>query len=378
MSKPPSVAASSALTVMQVLPQLKVGGVERGTIEFAQYLKQQGHRPLVVSAGGPLVADLAEHDITHISLEVGKKSLSTLRAVKRLRQLMREHRVDVVHARSRLPAWLCHRALRRMAEPKPAFVTTLHGLHSVNRYSSIMARGDRVIAVSETALNYLQRHFKRYLKHPPALIYRGIDAQFKHGQPPDPTWLRQWQRQHPAALKAKKVLLPGRLTAVKGGKNLIHWLQHTEQDCRLLLTAQPDQSNHSKKFQQLLQEHQLSDRVVWLGVERDMPSLYALADVVVSVNEKPESFGRSVLEALTVGTPVVAFAHGGVAEILQALFPEGQVTPGDEVELATRIDAFLQQPPTVNPHTLFANESMFAQTLALYQTLLLKGARGDG
>lgn len=377
MSKPASAAAPTALTIMQVLPQLKVGGVERGTIEFAHYLKQHGHRPLVVSAGGPLVADLARHDITHISLEVGKKSLTTLRAVKRLRQLMVEQRVDVVHARSRLPAWLCQRALRRMVAPKPAFVTTLHGLHSVNRYSSIMARGDRVIAVSETALGYLQQHFKKYLKHPPALIFRGVDAQFRHAQPPAESWLRQWQAQHPNAIQAKKVLLPGRLTAVKGVKHLVHWLKHTEHDVRLLLTADPDQSNHSKKIQQLFDAQQLSDRVVWLGLERDMPSLYALADVVVSVNEKPESFGRTVLEALTVGTPVVGFAHGGVAEILQTLFPEGQVAPGNVTDLASRINAFLQDPPSVSPHGLFTNQSMFEQTLALYQNLL-KGTRDHG
>ncbi|WP_223789885.1 glycosyltransferase [Marinicella meishanensis] len=368
----PSAPSSNepALTVMQVLPQLKVGGVERGTIEFAQYLKRQGHQPLVVSAGGPLVGELVTHDITHINLEVGKKSLTTLRAVKQLRRLMRDWQVDVVHARSRLPAWLCLRALQGIKHHRPKLVTTLHGLHSVNRYSSIMARGDRVIAVSETALAYLQRNFKRYLQQPPVLIYRGVDPQFKHGHSPNSDWLQHWQQQHPHAAKRKKVLLPGRLTAIKGVKNLLHWLRHTAVDCQLLLTAQADQSSHCKKIKQLFDQHQLSDRVSWLGVERQIANLYALADVVVSVNEKPESFGRTVLEALTIGTPVVAFAHGGVAEVMQAIFPEGQVEPGDVVTLAARIDEFLQHPPTVEPHGLFANDTLFSQTLAVYQGLL--------
>jgi len=375
MSEPISHATDAALTVMQVLPQLKVGGVERGTIEFAQYLQQQGHRPLVVSAGGPLVAALADNGITHISLEVGKKSLTTLRAVKKLRKLMQDWHVDVVHARSRLPAWLCLRALRKMGRLRPAFVTTLHGLHSVNRYSSIMARGDRVIAVSETALAYLQSHFKPHLKKPPVLIYRGIDPQFKHAQPPNARWLQSWQSRHPQAMKAKKVLLPGRLTAVKGVKNLLPWLQSTTHEACLLLTAEPEESNHSKAIQQLFVQHQVADRVVWLGLERDMPSLYALVDVVVSANAKPESFGRAVLEALSVGTPVAAFAHGGVAEVMQAIFPEGQVKPGDAVQLAERIDELLWQTPVVKPHQLFNNESMFSQTLALYQDLLKERSR---
>ncbi len=366
-----SMKLNPALTVMQLVPELKVGGVERGTIEFALYLRQQGHVPIVVSANGPLVAQLNTAQIQHIDLPVGKKSLQAYKLIKSLRRLFIEHQVDVVHARSRLPAWLAYLALQRIKpEVRPKFVTTLHGLHSISRYSSIMARGDAVIAVSNAAKDYLQKHFARYLRSSPVLIYRGVDEQFKYGHQVDPKWQAQFWQKTARDKGGKTVLMPGRLTTVKGVEHLIPWLASTSHSCKLLLTADKGESNYSQKVQLMLVQHDLADRVIWLGIERQMADLYAAVDLVVSVNNKPESFGRTVLEALTVGTPVVAFDQGGVAEILAAIFPQGRVTAGDELELADRIDAFLTAPPAVPEHAQFSNQSMFKSTLAVYHQLL--------
>ena len=359
------------LTIMQVLPALKVGGVERGTVEFAIYLKQQGHRPIVVSSGGPLVVELSAHQITHITLNVNKKSLRTFSSVKKLNRLLMDWQVDVVHARSRIPAWLSYWAIKRIkSSAKPKFVTTLHGLHSVSRYSSIMARGDAVIAVSATAKAYLEQHFSEYLKSEPRLIFRGIDQQFAYGYQADSTWLSGFQVKIEATENLKTVLMPGRLSPIKGVEHLLAWLESTPHSCKLLLTADHDESNYSLKIKRLFDQHGLTDRVVWLGIERHMADLYASVDVVVSVNNKAESFGRTVLEALSVGTPVVAFAQGGVAEIMSELFPQGQVSVGDDIQLAHQIDEFLTETPTVNPHQQFSNQSMFEKTVAVYQQLI--------
>ncbi len=365
---------NDSLTVMQVVPELKVGGVERGTIEFAGYLQKQGHRPIVVSAGGPLVEQLSENNITHIELNVGKKSLSSLKSIKKLKNIMLDRHVDVVHARSRLPAWLCYWAIKRIKSKKPKFVTTLHGVHSVNRYSSIMARGDAVIAVSQTAQDYLIRNFKKQLGHEPELIYRGIDPQFSYGHVPDQSWLTGWQQKFGTNESIKTVLLPGRLSQLKGVEHLVRWLKSTKHDCKLLLTADYDESKYSHQVSQLFAQHGLSERVIWLGIERNMPNLYAAVDVVVSTNNKAESFGRTVLEALSIGKPVVAFSHGGVDEIMNALFPEGKVPVGNDVALAQCIDSFLSQKPVVKPHQLFTNRDMFEKTLAVYQRLLVGGS----
>lgn len=367
--------AKHPLTVMQVLPALKVGGVERGTVEFAIYLKQQGHQPIVVSSGGPLVDELDAHQIKHITLNVGKKSLTTLWLIKKLKHLILDLKVDVVHARSRLPAWLSYWAIKLINTPsKPRFVTTLHGLHSISRYSSVMARGDAVIAVSVTAKTYLKQHFNAVLKVEPTLIYRGIDDQFNNAHQINQSWLKTFKPRlsgHSDQTKFNKaVLMPGRLSQLKGVEHLLEWLKSTPHQCQLLLTAESNESNYSQKIQQLFASHQLIDRVVWLGIERSMADLYASVDLVVSVNNKAESFGRTVLEALSIGTPVVAFSLGGVAEVMNDLYPAGLVKAGDDNELANRIDDFLTAAPPVEKHQKFTNLAMFEKTMAVYQQLL--------
>lgn len=362
--------SESPIKVMQVVPALNVGGVERGTVEFAQYLKQQGHQSIVVSAGGTMVKTLEQAGVQHITLNVNKKSLSSLFSVNKLRHLMNEHDVDVVHARSRIPAWLSYFALKKLPSKRPHFVTTLHGLHSVSKYSAIMASGDQVIAVSDAAKEYLQSNFSDYLKHEPVVIPRGIDEQFSYGHKPNKEWLTAFNKQFPQLLNSKKVLLPGRLTRVKGVENLLHWLKNSDVSHQLLLTASPDESKYSRKIHQMLEHNGVSERVVWLGLQTDMPNLYAAVDVVVSSNNKPESFGRTVLEAISVGTPVVGFASGGVKEVLKNTFPEGIVEDQNTEQLASVIDQFLVNRPSVKPHNLYSNQNMFEKTLAVYRGVM--------
>lgn len=358
------------LTVVQVVPRLIVGGVERGTVEFAIYLKKRGHKSIVISSGGEMVKQLVNAGVEHIELEVAAKSLKTLKTITKLRHIIKKNQVDVVHARSRIPAWLCLRALKKN-QPKPLFVTTLHGLHSVNRYSSVMARGDRVIAVSKVAKQYLQQHFQKYLKQEPTVIYRGIDQQFSAQHQVDAQWLKQIAQKHPQYKKVKKVLLPGRLTAVKGVEHVLPWLLQAPENVKLVLTAEPDQSSYSKKVTQKINQLGLENKVIWLGTISHMPDLYATVDVVISVNNKPESFGRTVLEALSMGIPVVAFDLGGVGEVMQQLFPGGLIPAGDTQALIAKVNQFLSQPPSVDVDHNFHNALMFEKTLALYQKALV-------
>src|SRR5262245_30720404 len=129
------------LTVVQVVPALNAGGVERSTLEIAHALVLAGHRSIVVSAGGRLGGRLQAEGGEHIEVDIGRKSLATLPHVWTLRRLFAQLTPDIVHARSRLPAWIAHLALAGMAEPRPHFVTTVHGLNSPGRYSSILTRG---------------------------------------------------------------------------------------------------------------------------------------------------------------------------------------------------------------------------------------------
>jgi len=138
------------LTVIQVLPALNGGGVEKGTLEIGHHLSKNSHRSIVVSAGGRLVDHLTQEGSQHICADIGAKKLSTLKYILWFRQLLTDIQPDIIHLRSRLPAWICYMAWKSLpASQRPHFVTTFHGQHSVNRYSKIMACGERVITVSE-------------------------------------------------------------------------------------------------------------------------------------------------------------------------------------------------------------------------------------
>lgn len=361
---------SASLTIVQILPALNMGGVERGTVEFARYLKDRGHRAIVISGGGYQVQVLKNAGVEHIQLPVGRKSPLTFRHVPTLRKIFKQHHVDIVHARSRLPAWLCYFALRKQTTP-PYFVTTLHGLHSVSRYSSVMARGDAVIAVSRTAAQYLQTHFNRHLTTQPEVIYRGVDLQqFPYGYQADSSWVNELEARFPMLKGNQTVLLPGRLTAVKGAENVIPWLQQCQTGQYLIVTAEPNQSDYSKRFFVQLKQLGLSDKVIWIGRQQSMADLYAYVDITLSINRKAESFGRTVLESLTIGTPVVGFNHGGVGEILSALMPAGLVPVGDQDRLVKSINNTLQNPPNVLQQTQFSNQQQFEQTMDVYRQLM--------
>ncbi len=361
---------SASLTVLQILPALNMGGVERGTVEFARYLKASGHRPIVVSGGGYQVKSLEAAGVEHIQLPVGKKSPLTFRYVPTLRKIFKQYNVDIVHARSRLPAWLVYFALRKKTRP-PYFVTTLHGLHSVSRYSSIMARGDAVIAVSQTAAQYLQQHFSDYLSSPPQVIYRGVDVdRFRYGHRADDKWVADLEQHFPMLKDSQKLLLPGRLTDVKGFENIIPWLKQSQDKQYVLVTAKPDQSDYSQRINAQLKQLGLAGKVIWIGRQEEMADLYAYVDITLSVNRKPESFGRTVLESLTIGTPVVGFDHGGVGEILGALLPTGRVAVSEQNALIERINQTLQNPPNVIQQAQFSNQQQFEQTMDVYRQLM--------
>ncbi|MCF6299751.1 MAG: glycosyltransferase [Proteobacteria bacterium] len=359
------------LTVLQVLPALEIGGVERGAVELAVYLKNQGHCSLVLSAGGKMVSQLEQNAVEHICLPVGKKSLTTLAYVFTLKKIFRSRKVDIVHARSRLPAWLCYCAIKLMKSNKPKFITTLHGLHSVKKYSSIMARGDQVIAVSNAASDYLKNHFSSYLKNEPVTIYRGIDpAEFPYGFLPDNSWLSNWYSKYPQAKNKKLIMLAGRLTALKGVENLLEWLNKTKIESILLLTSRPDKSHYTRRIWTLFDQQGLGDRIIWLGEQTDIKLYYGLVDLLVSVNNKAESFGRTVLEALSIGTAVVAYDKGGVTEIMQQIFPAGLVEADNKNALTLKIDDLLGNRHTVPQTHHFLQANMFSQTEQLYLSVM--------
>ena len=358
------------MVVVQILPALNNGGVERGTIDMANYLAKQGHVSIVISAGGRLLQQLSGK-VDHIELEVGKKSLVSLLLITKLKKLFIDLKVDIVHARSRLPAWLAFKAIAKTPNNKPKFITTIQGLYSVKRYSSIMTRDDAVISVSKTAEKYAKDNYPKYLKQPPQIIYRGINPdEFPYAHEADVMWVQKWYEKHHQLEGHKVVLLAGRLTQLKGVKDLLFWLQSNDNDAKLVLTANPEQDKYASKLLHWFKQKKLEQRVVWVGLQTSMADVYAIADVVVSASVRPESFGRTVVESLAVGTPVVGYNHGGVGEVLTKIFPQGRVELNNQQQLSEKINTFLKQPPQIENSQPFLLDDMLAQTLSLYHEVV--------
>lgn len=365
------------LTVLQLLPALDAGGVERSTLEIADALVRSGHRALVVSAGGRMQSALEATGARHITLGIGRKSLATFRHVRALRRLLREERVDIVHARSRLPAWIGWLALRGMGkDERPRFVTTVHGLNSPSRYSAIMARGDRVVCVSNTVRDYVLHHYPRTDPARLRVIPRGIDPQDypRRAGVDRGERARLAERWPQLAGDGPLLLLPGRGTRLKGHADALRLLADLRAggiDARLWMPG-ARVSERADYIAELEGEARALGVIDVLAISEPtnaMADAYRASDLVLQLSRKPESFGRTVVEALAVGVPVVGWDHGGVGEVLAALQPEGRVIPGDRAALAACARAFLHHPPALPQRIPYTLSAMQQATLDVYDEL---------
>ncbi|MET0893286.1 MAG: glycosyltransferase [Pseudoxanthomonas sp.] len=365
------------LTVVQLLPALESGGVERSTLEISAALVEAGHRSLVVSAGGRLLPALHATGGEHVTLDIGRKSLLTLRHLRTLRKLFVDERVDIVHARSRLPAWLGLKAVQGIdARQRPHFVTTMHGLNSPGRYSAVMTQGERVICVSDTVRAYLLQHYPQTDPRRLRVIPRGIDTtQFPRMPWPQPGLRSDFARAHPQmGGDGPLLLLPGRGTRLKGhidALQLVAALRRTGSDARLWLpgSREAGREEYIAEMESAAAGLGVADAVAFTAATSRIAEAYAASDLVLQLSRKPESFGRTVIEALSIGRPVLGWAHGGVGELLAELQPQGAVPAFNEDALLATAQALLGRPPlplATMPYTLRA---MQGATLTLYQEL---------
>ncbi len=365
------------LTVVQMLPALDGGGVERGTLEIAEALVAAGHRAIVISEGGRLVEELEALGAEHVTLPVGRKALSTLRYIPIVRRLLRDEGVDILHLRSRLPAWIGYLAWKGLPnESRPHLVTTVHGAYSPGWYSAVMTKGERVIAVSDSIVNYIRTNYPKVDPERIVRIYRGIDPECYYPDfRPDPAWLERFFNENPQARDRWLLTLPGRITQIKGQMDLIEivaGLKARGVPVHALLVGgvHPRRQEYWHKVQAAIAEAGLANDITWLGPRRDLREIMAISDVVLSLTQKPESFGRTVTEALALGRPVLGYNHGGVGEQLGQIYPEGRVPPGGIDDAIKRLARWWQEgaPPIVNqvPFTL---ARMQAETLDLYRLL---------
>ena len=367
------------MKVVQVIPQLHSGGLERGTIEIATYLHDLGHEAIVISEGGPLVDQLETIGVTHLQKAVGSKSLRVILGFWQLRRFFKEERPDIVHSRSRLPSWLCYLAIQSLPKrDRPRFVTSVHGLHSVSWYSSIITKGERIEVVSAAAEQYLLENYRVSDNARVRVIHRGIEPErFNTKFEPDHEWKQEWDswcEQHQLT-DAPVVAIVGRISRLKGHHDfldVIESLLKQSVPVKGLIIGSPskDHMDLNKELHLRVEKSDvLQKSVFFLGHRKDVRALMRASAIVVSLSSTPESFGRSVLEALSLGVPVVGYDHGGVGALLKMLFPNGAVPVGDTQEAAVRIRSLLDQEHTIASHSMTL-AAMLEKTLTMYEELL--------
>jgi len=365
------------LRIVQVLPALNEGGVERGTVELARELVRRGHESIVISSGGRQVERLQREGTRHIEMPVHRKSLLSLLQVRPMRRLLAELKPDIVHVRSRAPAWIAWLAWRSMpAATRPRLVSTFHGLYSVNQYSAIMAKAEHLIAISDCVHRYI---LENYDVAPDKItrIFRGLDPSAFHGGACTPEWKAQLFRQYPELKDKRLILMPGRLSRWKGQEaflDMMAKLVKIRPECHGLVVgdAEPTKQHYLQELHDQCRQKGLDSAVTFLGHRSDIQSFYALADITCHMSNKAEPFGRTVPEALACGCKVVAFNRGGASESLQHCYPQGLVEPDNTLAFAQRVAELLDQPAQIKLPSEFFLEHQVEQTLAVYRALLAR------
>jgi len=378
--------------VLQVVPRLVSGGVERGTVEIAVALAAAGWKAVVASEGGPMVREIERAGGIHVALPLASKNPLVMHAnIGRLANIIREHGIDIVHARSRAPAWSAWAAARRTGVH---FVTTFHNAYGAENavkrlYNSVMARGEVVIAISD----FVAEHVASVYGVPRErirVVHRGVDIKRF-----DPDKVRaeriiklmeEWRL--PDGMPV--VMLPGRLSRWKGHLVLIEAMVHLNRPTVQCLLVGSGSPSYRKAIAEAIAHARAPGNFRLLENCTDMAAAYKLADVVISPSTEPEGFGRVIVEAQAMGRPVIATAHGGAVETVLDKKTGWLVPPGDSEALAEAIARALDLAPEERRAMAaraiehirkdFTSETMAARTLAVYEKLLrdARGARARG
>ena len=303
--------------------------------------------------------------------------LGTLTYIKRLANWLEKHQPDIVHAHSRLPAWICWRAIASLDPAvRPKFVTSMHGQYTVSFYSAVMARGDRVIAVSNHIRDFSLKNYRFAEPEKIITIHGGTSrSAFPAGYQPPETWKTQTFREFPE-LKGKRILLlPGRLSRYKGHAafiDLVTRLHEQFPDVHGVILGQARTgSRYLAELEGLAQKGKVLDRISFTGLRADIREWMALSSIVFNLcSDPPEAFGRTVPEALRLGVPVIAWAHGGVKEILEEMFPVGAVKVNSYDSLLEKTRQFLEHAPVISENKAFLLSGSMEKHLDLYKSII--------
>lgn len=326
------------MRVVQLLPELNEGGVERGVVELNREFVKKGIDSFVISAGGKLEKQINLDGGTFIKFDVCSKNIFTvISRVNGLKKILKEIKPDIIHVRSRVPAWLVYFANKSL---KIKVVSTVHGFNSVGFYSSIMQKADAVICVSNSIKEYIQKHYQTN-ENKIAVIPRGIDLELFNPKNIDETFIENFKKEF--NLEDKFVVSSvGRVTQLKDYETFIKAIMLVKKEIPNIVGlivggVRIDKEDYLNFLKNLIKELNLEENIIFTGSQNKIEQIYALSNVVISSSKKPESFGRAVAEAICMNKPVIATNHGGVKDIIIENENGFFFEVGDEKELASEI-----------------------------------------
>ncbi|MFH1621995.1 MAG: lipopolysaccharide heptosyltransferase II [Candidatus Omnitrophota bacterium] len=358
------------MKILLLSPSLNAGGVETGTIDLSKELKRIGEEIIVVSSGGQLVAELDKYDIKHIQLPIHRKSLITFLQVSKLSRIINAEHIDIVHAQSRVPAWVAYFACKNTRIP---LITSCHGYYSKHLFSRVMGWGKRVIVISEIIGKHMQENFK-VSKDRIRLVYRGVDLSRYQFQPEKPP-------------KDKFIIVNiSRITPIKGQREFIKAINVVASqfpDIEVWIVGSADKKNKQYEISlySLVKDLKLKDKVKFLGSRQDIPQILKDSDLLVLSTQMPEAFGRVIIEAGASGVPVCATRTGGIVEIIEdkkdgVLFDSGNTDAMAKAIISMMRYKELRQQCKISlrdkVESNFSLDKMSIETLGVYREIVAK------
>ncbi len=356
------------MNILQILPELKSGGVETGVVDLTKELVEKGHRSVIVSAGGALVEEIKRLGGIHYQLPVNSKSpFTVIKMIARISDIIKKEKIDVVHARSRAPAFSSFFAAYKEKVP---FVTTCHGYYSKHLLSRAMSWGKLIIVASQVIAKHMIDDFGAPRERI-RLIPRGVDLdKFKYAMPRAKSQTDDFT-----------IAVIGRITPLKGHKYFIQAVSRiirTMPRVKVLIVgeAPQDKEKYALELKTLVNRLSLSKYVEFLGRRNDIPQLLQKIDLLVLPTITPEAFGRVIIEAQASGVPVIATKVGGVVDIVKHEKSGLLVAPCDWASLAEAITriindrklaADLAKQARTDVERNFNLEKMYKRTIAVYE-----------
>ena len=371
--------------VLQVLPEIEMGGVERGTIEMATFMQQKEIKNFVASKGGRMEYELEKAKIPHCKLDLKTKNLFKMRAnAKKLEQFIRDNGINIVHARSRAPAWSAYWAAKRAGVH---FMTTFHGTYGLGPwglkkvYNKIMTYGERVIAISEHIKKHILGNYK-IAESKIRLIHRCVDITRFNPDAVTPERMIKMVKEYNIPDDKPVLLLGGRITRWKGQHLLIEALSLMKNQNYYCIIAGDEQGreDYVNHLHDLVKKYKLEDKVCIKGTVLDMPALMMVSNVILSTAIEPEAFGRISIEGQAMGNVTIASNIGGSLDTITDGVTGKLFYSNNPASLAEAIDWALELSPdevkkiskaaVQNVHNNFTKDIMCEKTVAVYKELL--------